>query len=253
VLAVDRVCVLVVDPARHERMLVAVAEGMDERVIGDRIGSPDELLGAGSGAAMRIGGPDGVAGVLYVVKGDRARRFQRFDRRLLADMATLFAAALDDARMGAALGPKVRACLDELARLAEAPESAALHVGATARRIGVRFGLDEAALVELELAARLSELRGAHGALALTPGFEAVGLVLRLADERWDGGGGPYGLAARRIPLASRILAACRALADATEATEFDALRRVHASSGRAFDPGVVGALWRDFCDRVTS
>ena len=223
-LAVDRVCVLAVDPAEPERMVVVEAQGVDDDVIGDRVpvdarlraalcdgrprlGPAPELfepLGDGSGAATRIAGRAGTSGILYVACGDRARRFERNERALLRELATLFGAALEDVRLGAGLGAKMRACCDELARMA-----GDRALCATARRTGVRLGLDEAALIELEVAAHLFELQGpdaAARAVALMPGFEAVGLVLSLAGERPDGSGHPYGLEGDRIPVASRIL-----------------------------------------------
>jgi response regulator RpfG family c-di-GMP phosphodiesterase len=80
------------------------------------------------------------------------------------------------------------------------------------------------------------------------PGFEVVALIVRFIPERWDGLG-PQGLSGHRIPLASRILAACNAIRVLAANRAHDgvavemALRRVQAASGSIFDPTVVAAL----------
>ena len=48
--------------------------------------------------------------------------------------------------------------------------------------------------------------------VAAVPGLEAVAPLVRAHHERWDGSGYPDGLAGERIPLPSRIVAACDAL-----------------------------------------
>ena len=48
--------------------------------------------------------------------------------------------------------------------------------------------------------------------VAAVPGLEAVAPLVRAHHERWDGAGYPDGLAGRRIPLPSRIVAACDAI-----------------------------------------
>jgi hypothetical protein len=256
--------VLAADRVRADAMVVVDAQGLDTDLTGSRVRiggallpalcedrlrvAPShelfEPLGAGSGASIRIAGADGAAGVLCVAAADPARRFERRDRELLAVIAQLLGAALEDVRMGAHLGEKVRACRHELSRLADAPRRGTagprLDLCTLSGRVGAALGLDRPGLMELELAARLAQLgcpAAAERSIDLMPGFEAAALVLRLAGERWDGCGRPYGLERERIPVASRVLAACRA------AVRDGGLRRVRAASGGAFDPSVVGAL----------
>ncbi|MFL5909360.1 MAG: hypothetical protein ACJ768_02155 [Gaiellaceae bacterium] len=191
VLAANRVSLLVAAPGEPETAIVGEAQGLGETI--------------------PIVGPAGPAGLLRVERAMRKPRFERRDRALLQEIARLFAAALEDVRLGPDLGRKISACSGELARLTAARGCGGLAelVGG----IGAAVGLEPAALVELELAAMLSELRGGATTqceVALMPGFEAVGLILSLAEERRDGHGQPYGLPSDRIPVASRILAACR-------------------------------------------
>jgi hypothetical protein len=73
---------------------------------------------------------------------------------------------------------------------------------------------------------------------------------VRASHERWDGAGYPDGLTGERIPLGSRIIAAC----DAYEAMTSDRVYRravsheaacaeLRREAGRQFDSGVVEAL----------
>lgn len=231
VLAADRACVLLADAEWPGTAVVAEAQGLGDDLTGRRVplaagleaalssaapllAPADALfepLGRGSGGAIRIAGPPGAEGVLCIASRQRRRRFDRCDHALLVELATLFAAALEDLRMGRALGRKIGACSGELTRLAAASGCGGL--AELVRGIGAAIGLEPAALTELELAALLSELRGGAAAgceVALMPGFEAVGLILRLAEELRDGDGHPHGLTRDRIPVASRILASCR-------------------------------------------
>jgi HD-GYP domain-containing protein (c-di-GMP phosphodiesterase class II) len=135
-----------------------------------------------------------------------------------------------------------------------AQDSAAL-----ACSVGRVLGLDDVALLELRLAATLqhvgrllldgdddeecaeAEAVAAADVLAGIAGLEVVAIVVRHRAEAWSGRGGPDGLAGERIPLASRILAVCRAyerLGDAPEASS-----ALWGEGGGRFDPVVVGAL----------
>jgi hypothetical protein len=66
------------------------------------------------------------------------------------------------------------------------------------------------------------------------PGLEAVALIVRHTHERWDGRGHPDGLAAERIPLASRLVA----VADA-----FCAGSPVDELGGTSLDPDLAARL----------
>lgn len=81
--------------------------------------------------------------------------------------------------------------------------------------------------------------------------------VLRLAadialhhHERWDGGGYPRRLAGNSIPELAQIVALADALDELTHVRPYkeplsmgEALRRIEASSGKQFDPALVGLL----------
>ncbi len=77
-----------------------------------------------------------------------------------------------------------------------------------------------------------------------------VGLIVRSAHERYDGGGYPDGLVADQIPLESRIIFACDAFNAITTdrpyrraRTEAEALSELNDHAGSQFDPAVVAAL----------
>jgi GAF domain-containing protein len=142
-----------------------------------------------------------------------------------------------------------------------------------ALRVGreMRLGCD--ALRDLELAAELHELAGgprgdellapdgtfsederaflrqhagvAERLLGGAPELSGAARALRSARERWDGSGGPDGLAHESIPLLARILRTCatwHALVDAGTGHD-TALGRLRADAGRRLDPRVVEAL----------
>jgi diguanylate cyclase (GGDEF)-like protein/putative nucleotidyltransferase with HDIG domain len=83
-----------------------------------------------------------------------------------------------------------------------------------------------------------------------------VAPIVAAHHERWDGTGYPHGLKGDQIPIGARILAVVDALNALTSARHYrpavsleEALRRVSADSGRAFDPRVVARL-RKRCSR---
>jgi HD-GYP domain-containing protein (c-di-GMP phosphodiesterase class II) len=86
--------------------------------------------------------------------------------------------------------------------------------------------------------------------LACVPGVEAVAGIVRFHHERWDGRGYPDGLSGERIPLASRIIAACDAYHAMTSDRPYrramspeHALDELRANAGSQFDPRVVAAV----------
>ena len=82
------------------------------------------------------------------------------------------------------------------------------------------------------------------------PALIGVGEMIRGSHERWDGGGYPDGLAGEKIPLGSRVIAACDAY-DAMVAdrpyrravSHRDALAELRRCAGGQFDPAVVHAF----------
>jgi HD-GYP domain-containing protein (c-di-GMP phosphodiesterase class II) len=91
--------------------------------------------------------------------------------------------------------------------------------------------------------------------LSAAPALRPVAVIVRASHERWDGRGYPDGLAAEKIPLGARIIAAC----DAYEAMTTDRCyraRREHdgaceellGEAGHQFDPNVVAVLLDELC-----
>ncbi|MFQ5677879.1 MAG: response regulator [Gemmatimonadota bacterium] len=87
-----------------------------------------------------------------------------------------------------------------------------------------------------------------------TPLLDRITEIAEARGERWDGTGGPLGLAGREIPLAARLAAVAecfvqgsapaeRADAAARPNAAADVLRSIEAEAGKRFDPEVVGAL----------
>jgi HD-GYP domain-containing protein (c-di-GMP phosphodiesterase class II) len=96
---------------------------------------------------------------------------------------------------------------------------------------------------------RLQPLWGAE-IVARIPGLEAIALIVRLCHESWDGRGYPEGLAGRRIPLASRIVALAEAFSSMTAPRPYGraldrgtALRELAALAGTSFDPDLTARL----------
>jgi HD-GYP domain-containing protein (c-di-GMP phosphodiesterase class II) len=148
------------------------------------------------------------------------------------------------------------------------------------------MGLDPAELLELELAALLHdvgklrvprEILRKPGSLSHSeerlmrnhpvwgaelvsgvPGLQAVALIVRHHHERIDGEGYPSRLAGVRIPVASRIVAACDAYGAMTEPRAYgaprspdEALAELRHEAGSQFDPAVVDALEAEVAERT--
>ncbi|UGS34023.1 hypothetical protein DSM104329_00393 [Capillimicrobium parvum] len=86
--------------------------------------------------------------------------------------------------------------------------------------------------------------------LAAIPGLQAVAAIVRFHQEHWDGSGYPHGLAGERIPLASRIVAACEAWAamvigrpHAPARSPEHAVEELRRAAGTQFDPAVVEVI----------
>jgi HD-GYP domain-containing protein (c-di-GMP phosphodiesterase class II) len=224
----------------------------------------------------------GTPGALAAGTSHCTRRFAPAEVQILCQLAKLAGTALSDLQWRSRLRSKVRARVGALAAAIEAHDGyTAYHseeVVALARRVGRKFGLGPASLFELELAALLHDLGKLRlpkailhkpgplddsetalvrrhpiwgaGLLAATPGLQAVAMIVRFHHERWDGTGYPYTLDGPRIPLASRVIAACdayhamtsdRPYRDALSAQE--ALDQLEANAGSQFDPNVVRTL----------
>ena len=249
VVGAQRGCVLVRDPRRPDELVPVATHGLNEGVIGRRIESGNawafQLVGA---AGEPIDTRNGVAvtlvrdtigdcGYIWVAAGPGERPSNR-RRRLLGELAAALERALDDIDDAPHLDELIGRALALVC--ADDESGPAADYAALCRAVGERLGLDAPALIELDLAARVQHAVAAAPAAAVRslPGFEAVGIVLRFAGERWDGNG-PNGLRGERIPLGSRILAVCDGLRAQSDA----ALRSIQAASGRLYDPDVVAAV----------
>jgi HD-GYP domain-containing protein (c-di-GMP phosphodiesterase class II) len=295
--------ILVLDPTDPRAVTLAVGLGQpeggharqptaDEGLVGEvlRVGRPQLVArrrrdGEDAGAVcvpLYWGGA--VRGALLGV-GSRAHG--RLGVAALAELeaiAPLAAAALHDRGAGepleAALGTGAEALVAALELRDRRLGRLSSQLGPFARQVGERLGLDGVALVEVELAGRLSDvgLIGVPDAvftwpvgldeperaalrrhpvwsaeiISHVPGLEVVATVARHHHERWDGSGYPDGLEGERIPLASRIVGACQAYAamrsdrpyrDALDHEE--AIRQLVAEEGSGFDSRVVAALTR--------
>ena len=147
-----------------------------------------------------------------------------------------------------------------------------------ARRLGLRLGLGEDALRDLDFAARVhdigkvgvpdavlhkpgpldeleAELLREHSGwgadlVLRIPGLEQVAEVVRHHHERYDGLGYPDGLHAEDTPLASRILAVADAYVAMNEDRPYrpalppdEVAAELDEGRGTQFDPGVLDAL----------
>ena len=144
-------------------------------------------------------------------------------------------------RLAVAVGQRLSLPPDELESLACAARLA--DVG--------RIGLPDSVLHKAgSLDTAEWELLAEHpaiGAAMLTelPDAAAYAPIVRAHHERWDGEGYPDGLAGDRIPVGSRIIAACDALVAMTSERPYrsamdreTALQQVRADAGTQFDPG---------------
>jgi hypothetical protein len=177
---------------------------------------------------------------------------------LLEDLAGVVARTLEHQRrrelISAYVGAEVVALLEGLVRLEPNSHHNGYDVPSLAQHVGKVLGLDPISAYELELAAMLRDIGRlrlpAHPAerdvwsmhpvwgfemVAGIPGLEPLAPLVRAHHESWDGRGYPDGLAGTRIPLASRIVAACEAAARSPDELEH--------GSGTLFDPGIVNIL----------
>ncbi len=197
---------------------------------------------------------------------------------LLVIGADLLARALAALVAPGSVSGQVGRLQSELAAYDEETHEHCREVGDLACAVGRSFDLDPFELAELLFAAELHDLgksalphailrkRGpldesewrhvqrhpVLGAemLAAVPGLAPVGWVVQHHHERWDGTGYPHGLARERIPLASRIVAACDAYLAMVRDRPYRAARsapaaiaELHAGAGTQWDPEVVEVL----------
>jgi HD-GYP domain-containing protein (c-di-GMP phosphodiesterase class II) len=283
ILAADQSWIFVRDPSDSCATIVAAVRGVDQRLVGKRLPLDAERLGGAAGAAVATLEHDGeVRGSLAVRRLEPSRRFQSGELEILAGLGEIAGAAVQHAQERPELRSDVRGLLGSLcAALDERDGYTARHsdeVALLACAVGARLGLEPAVVAELEIAALLHDLgkmrvpmpllqkpaalspeefavmakHPGWGAELLTPlpGLEAVASIVRYHHERWDGSGYPDGLGGSRIPLASRIIAACDAYHAMTSRRSYrpalgaaQAMCELWSGSGSQFDPDVVAHL----------
>ena len=281
VLGVHRAWIAVSDPVHGAGFTGVAAAGLpDLDLIGTRLSTPCEGLGAMASAPVHVGAE--IRGALCVGTPVPGAELERPDRELLEELATLTGDVLSHHAARELSSGDSAAEISALVRaLAEADGDThehSLEVAATARAVGERLALDEVELVEVELGALLHDigklrlppeilskagplrpderelvkLHPEWGAqmVARVPGLEAVALIVRLHHERPDGTGYPHGVAGDRIPMASRIVSACDAYGAMTRRRSyrepFDvdlALEELELNAGTQFDALVVEVL----------
>jgi len=251
---------------------------------GQRLYVPDgerfEWRRATASAPVAAGGE--LEGALTVGMRSQALRLGVRELELLGRLAGLVGSSLrhGELRGGGRQEGAIRKLAAEL-ELAD-PQTArhSDEVTRLAVRVGAALGLSGVELLELEVGSRLHDvgklrvppaiLRKA-GRLTDTerdvmrqhalwgaemvgevPGLEAVALVVRFHHERYDGHGYPDGLAGERIPLVSRVLAACDAYGAMTSDRPYRrargpaaALRELRRCAGAQFDPRVSAEFER--------
>jgi putative nucleotidyltransferase with HDIG domain len=275
VLGVHRAWIAVSPPGVEDVYTGVAAAGTDA----DVIGSPCELGGMAS-APVTVGArPRGALCVGGPVTGGQLRPR---DFGLLAELAALTGEVLTHHERrqlsSGDSGAEIHALVRALGEADGATYRHSLEVAGTARAVAQRLGLENVDLVEVELGALLHDvgklrlppqilqkagpldrqeralvrLHPEWGAeiVARVPGLEAVALIVRLHHERPDGRGYPHGLREDRIPMASRIVAACDAYGAMTRRRNYSepldvdaALEELELNAGTQFDPLVVEVL----------
>jgi len=313
---VQRAAIFVRDRSDPRSLIAAAAHGSPIELVGTRVGVDEGVLGRVMTSGEPLLVPDcqaldepvapsfaddatraafapvrfegAVRGVVAVAVCDENARLDAGQIELLCEMSDLAAAALDHASSREESRNDVSAHVSALAAAMDLRDRrTAAHsedVVLLARVVGEMLQLEQAALLELEFAARLHDVgkirvpddvlnkpgpldpeerqvmrcHSAWGAETLSgvPGLEVVATIVRFHHERWDGRGYPDGVAGACIPLASRIIAVCDAFGAMTCDRPYrigipvaDALSELRAGAGTQFDPAVVDA----FCEAVST
>lgn len=281
VLGFDQAWILV-SPGPGAAFAAVAGAGTDPDLIGRRVArkNGDGAVHGAASAPVRVGAEE--LGELCVGGPAEHRELVQRDHDLLDELAGLVGEVLGHhAQRQLTLGDSEAEIRALVRALAEADGDTYLHsleVAAAARQVAQRLGLNEAEVVEIELAALLHDVgklrvparvldkpgilnseeralmrlhpRWGAEMVARVPGLEAVALIVHLHHERLDGQGYPYGLTTDQIPLASRIVAACAAYGAMTKSWAHRdpldvaaALDELSQHAGTQFDPDVVEAL----------
>jgi hypothetical protein len=269
-LAASSACLIARFPRDPDQAVVAAVYGVGEEHVGQVVplaGDAPAFLAGGSWSPVPVAG--GGRGRLEVAPGPELA----LDVDLLGRQADLVAAALEHAAVPPGLASDIVRETGVLGRSLDGQRPAGLG-----KAVEVELALavaDELALtavdrVEVELGVLLYPLgamagtRAANGrpggrhdagadfldaaadTVAHVPGLEAAATIVRHHEEHWDGTGLPAGLVGERIPVASRIVYACKAFAQLVAADAgAAALDYLRAGVGTRFAPDVVSALER--------
>jgi hypothetical protein len=309
----DRATICVLDRNDPRTSIVVAGHGTDQELIGRRFGIDEGIMsevfvsnapvtvdhyrdfwvgpdqkpakkderesGRRIGAAAPIRWSGDVRGALSVVRESDPEPFDETDLELVSRLADLSAVALEQTEMTERLEIAHASGVEALTSAIDLRDKYTWEhsqsVMKLAEELGRRFDLDEAALAEISLAARLHDIGkiGVPDAILLKEGpldpeewdvmkrcpvwgagmlervarLANVAMIVRCEHEHWNGSGYPEGLKGNQIPLASRIILVC----DAYDAMVRDrpyrkalepwhALRQIRRSAGHQFDPEVV-------------
>jgi hypothetical protein len=236
---------------------------------------------AGSAAAPLMVRGEG-RGALVVSRAEPGRGYSRQELGLLGDLAAVAASSLLERDRRARAQAALAAGADVLARVVDMRDTYtgqhSARVSVLARSVAERIGMPHEQVAVLDCAARLhdvgklavpdailrkpgplDELEWAvmrhhpeWGAemVAGVPGLEGLAELIVAHHERWDGDGYPLGLEGERIPLASRVIAACDAFEAMVSRRPYrdplsveEALAELTTGAGSQFDPAVVAAV----------
>jgi len=234
----------------------------------------------GAAAPIRWGGE--VRGALSVVRETDPEPFDETDLELISRLADLSAVALEQTEMHERLEIAHSSGVDALTAAIDLRDNYtwrhSQNVMRLAEELGRRMELDEAALAEVSLAARLHDLGkiGVPDAILLkegplepaewdvikccptwgagmverVPALANVAAIVRCVHEHWNGSGYPEGLAGEEIPLASRIILPCAAYDAMVQDRPYrkalepwTAVRKLRQVAGVQFDPAVIDVL----------
>ena len=282
VLGTERSSILVRDREDRRLTIVAASNGLDDELVGSHVPRRAERLESTVDAAVRFRWSGAVRGALSVRSTIPKRRFTVRELDVLTTLGAITGAAVRHAQGRNERVPDVGGRIGDFAEmLSERDPYTAEHsdvIVETVCAVARALDLAPADLAELRLAAPLHDIgkirvpgsilskpgplsRGERilidhhpvwGAelLARVPGVEVVANIVRFHHERWDGTGYPDGLAGERIPLASRIIAACDAYHAMTSDRPYrramsveQALGELRANAGSQFDPTVVAQI----------
>ena len=282
VIGTERSSIFVRDLDDPRKTILAASNGTGDELVGSRVPERAERLHSAVDAAVTFRWDGAVRGALSVRSTVASRRFTPRELDFLTTLGAIVGAAVRHAHARHEPVPDAPGRLGDFAEmLSERDPYTAEHsdgIVATACTTARALGASTAELVELRLAAPLHDLgkirvpssilakpgpltardrlvidrHPVWGAelLACVPGLEVVAGIVRFHHERWDGTGYPDGLSGARIPLASRIIAACDAYHAMTSDRPYrramsaeQAISELRANAGSQFDPQVVAEL----------